>query len=257
MNVQTLPSGTVHIIESSRTHPCQLTDLILSMGLPAVCYECIDDFLLRSTTNDPGCVVLEVSLTHSHAATLDTVLGEFEGEMPVVVIADFNDVPTSVRAMKAGAANYLIKPCSSERLLQALIRAIESNKPRRRRYATDRVLRNRYLKLDCDEKAILDAVIKGKMNKQIAWDLLCCERTVKTRRSQLMRKFEARSITELVWIWKQLEPEISRLERSDTCGPGPVQSLAIPTISSDLTAQRRGAQFIGSKDPHEQCRAQT
>lgn len=225
MHARGLPSGTVHVISGASAHHIGLTSAIFALGLPVIRHDCIDDFVLFETTDEAGCIVLEVSLAYRDRANLVDVLSDFEGDMPVVVVADCDDVPTSVQAMKAGATDYLVHPVSSERLMWALTRAVCIDQRRRRRDAARRMLLDRYVDLAGDEKWILRAVVDGKMNKQIARELFCSERTVKARRSQVMQKFGARSIVELVRIWKQLEPGLGCIDRSSKCSAAYAQGI--------------------------------
>lgn len=208
MHAQLTCGGTVHLVGRPSTPHGGMTSAILAVGLPVVRHDCIDDFLSHEAF-EPGCIVMEVSLARCGRSEAIDVLSEVGGEMPVVLVADCDDVPTSVQAMRAGAADYLVSPVAPDRLLAALLRAIRIDEVRHRRHAAGRQLLDHYLELDDDEKAILAAVADGRPNKQIAGALSCCERTVKNRRSRIMRKFGASSIVELVRIWRQLQSALN------------------------------------------------
>lgn len=204
MHAQLTCRGTVHLVGSPRTPHGGMTSAIRTVGLSVVRHDCIGDFLFHEIC-EPGCIVMEVSLARCGRSKASDVLSEVGAEMPVVVVADYDDVPTSVQVMKAGAADYLVSPVAPDRLLAALLRAIHIDEVRQRRHATGRELLDRYLELDDDEKAILAAVLDGRPNKQIAGAFSCCERTVKNRRSRIMRELGASSVVELVRIWRQLQ----------------------------------------------------
>lgn len=204
MDAQTTSCGTVHVIDSPRMPRGGSSDAILAVGLRLVRHAGIDDFVFHEIAG-PGCIVLEGPLARCSCSAAIATLGESGRRMPVVVIADRDDVPASVQAMKAGAVDYLVSPVAPPRLLAALQRAIRMDEAQRRRHAARRELLDHYLQLDADEKAIMSAMLDGKANKWIAAAFACCERTVKTRRSRVMRKFGAHSISDLVRIGRELQ----------------------------------------------------
>lgn len=221
MHAQLTSRGTVHVVGSSGPPHGGMTSAIAAVGLPVVRHDCIDDFLFNELC-EPGCIVVEVSLARGGRFDASDLFSEIGAVMPVIVVADYDDVPTSVQIMKAGAVDYLVSPVAADRLLGALLRAIHIDEMRHRRHAAGRELLDLYLKLADDEKTILAAVVDGRLNKQLAGVFSCCERTVKKRRSRMMRKFGATSIVELVRIWRQLQGALNdspSLRNFDSAAP--------------------------------------
>lgn len=158
------------------------------------------EFLQRAPVSMPGCVVLDVRMPEMSGPELHDRMREMELSLPVIFLTAHGDVPTSVQAMKRGAVDFLLKPVDAGVLLQTVARAIEWHtaelaKQRGRQHFTARLAR-----LTTREREVLDAVIRGDRNKQIAADLGISEKTVKVHRGRVMDKMEARSVAELVHL---------------------------------------------------------
>ena len=174
-----------------------LEPLIRSAGWHAETFASAEDFLARSPTNGPSCLVLDVSLPNLNGLDLQERIVDRAG-VPIIFITGYGDVPTSVQAMKAGAVEFLTKPFSDEVLLTAIALAIERSRAARAHESELHVLRDRYEALTPREREIMALVVSGLLNKQIAFKLGISEITVKAHRGRVMRKMQVDSLADLV-----------------------------------------------------------
>jgi FixJ family two-component response regulator len=181
-----------------------LLDLMESVGLGARTYPAVHDFLKDGLPDAPSCLVLDVRLPGQSGLELQQRLISAGVDVPIIFITGHADVQMSVRAMKAGAVEFLPKPFRDQDLLEAVHHAIEKNRERRRRKAKDEALTRKFSELTAREREILAFVTSGRLNKQIAADLGVAEITVKVHRAQVMRKMGARSLADLVRMADQL-----------------------------------------------------
>lgn len=181
-----------------------LLDLMESVGLGARTYPAVQDFLKDGLPDAPSCLILDVRLPGQSGLELQQRLVSAGVDVPIIFITGHADVQMSVRAMKAGAVEFLPKPFREQDLLEAVHHAIEKSREHRRKRAQDEDLRRRFAELTAREREILAFVISGRLNKQIAADLGVAEITVKVHRAQVMRKMGARSLAELVRMADQL-----------------------------------------------------
>ena len=171
--------------------------LILSAGLHPETFATAEDFLGSSRTDGPSCLVLDVSLPDLNGLDLQKRVDD-RTDMPIIFITGHGDVPTSVQAMKAGAAEFLTKPFSDDVLLEAIGQAIDRSLAARAHEAELRTLRGRHASLTPREREIMAFVVSGLLNKQIASELGISEITVKAHRGRVMRKMHVDSLAELV-----------------------------------------------------------
>ena len=146
----------------------------------------------------PGCLVLDIRLPGMSGLTFQQELANAGVGLPIIFITGYGDVPMTVRAMKAGAAEFLTKPFDDQVLLDAIDAAIERDRARRRDAVSLAVLNARYHELTEREKQVMKFVVAGQVNKQIAAELGLSLVTVKVHRGQVMRKMQAKSVAELV-----------------------------------------------------------
>jgi FixJ family two-component response regulator len=188
----------IFIIDDDPSMRATLSDVMRSVGLAVQTFASAQDFLGTRLPDAPACLVLDVRLPGQSGLDLHRTLAESGIELPVVFISGNGDVQISVRAMKAGAVDFLAKPFRDQDLLDAVHEGIERDRARRGRAVKAAELHERYRSLTERERAIMALVVLGHPNKQIAAKLALAEVTVKAHRRQIMHKMRARSLSELV-----------------------------------------------------------
>ena len=188
----------VYVIDDDPSMREAVQDLIASVGLEARGFASPREFLEASRLDVPGCPVLDVRLPGASGLAFQQELMQAGVHIPVIFITGHGDIPMSVRAIKAGAVEFLTKPFRDQELLDAIHSALERDRARRRDTAAVQELRARYAALTPREREVVARVIRGRLNKQIADELGVSEVTVKVHRGQIMRKMHARSLPELV-----------------------------------------------------------
>ena len=175
-----------------------LSSLIRSVGLRVETFASAQEFLSRSGAETPSCLVLDLQMPGLSGLDLQKQMAEAGMEIPIVFLTGHGDIPASVRAMKAGAVEFLTKPFEEQDLLRAIEEAIERDRLGREQQAHLRDLRDRYGFLTAREQQVMQQVVSGLLNKQIAAALEITEFTVKIHRGQVMRKMRADSVADLV-----------------------------------------------------------
>jgi len=198
------PNGIVFVIDDDASLRGALKALIRSVGLQVELFGSADEFLRRKPPRSPSCLVVDVRLPGISGLELQRQLSEENVSTPIIFITAHGDVPMSVRAMKAGAVEFLTKPFRNQDLLDAIQLAIESDRARRQRESEVALLRERFDSLTRREREILPLVLSGRRNKEIAEELGTSEITVKVHRASVMRKMEAESLVDLVKISARL-----------------------------------------------------
>ena len=188
----------VFVIDDDPSMRGALEDLVGSVGLQVRAFASPQDFLQSKRPDAPGCLVLDVRLPGMSGLTFHKELARLGVALPVIFITGHGDIPMSVRAMKAGAVEFLTKPFHDQELLDAIHTGIERDRERRREAVIVAELRGRYATLTERERQIMTLVVVGRANKQIAAELNLSEMTVKVHRGQVMRKMHAGSLPELV-----------------------------------------------------------
>ena len=163
------------------------------------------EFITRAPARVPGCLVLDVNLPDLNGLELQRSLAGGQPHLPIVFITGYGDIPMSVKAMKAGATEFLTKPLSHEVLLDVISHALERSRAALDEDAELRVLRDEYASLSRREREVMTRVVAGRLNKQVAADLGISEITVKAHRGQVMRKMQAGSVADLVRMAARLD----------------------------------------------------
>jgi FixJ family two-component response regulator len=188
----------VFVIDDDRSIRESLESLFRSVGLDVRCFESTQAFLKADRPDEPSCLVLDVRLPGLSGLDFQGELKKSKIEFPIVFVSGHGDVPMTVRAIKAGAIEFLTKPFRDQDLLDAVQLGIERDRVRRREGAALAALQARLESLSAREREVMVLVATGRMNKQIAGDLDLSEVTVKVHRSNAMRKMGAKSVADLV-----------------------------------------------------------
>ena len=188
----------VFVVDDDPSVRDAISRLLRTVGLPVKEFGSALEFLAGDRPETPSCLVLDVRLPGISGIDFQRQLNKADIRIPIIFITAHGDVPMSVKAMKAGAVEFLIKPFHDQNLLDAVQTAIEKDRLRRLREAEIAELQERLSTLTPREREVLPLVISGLLNKQIAAEINASEATVKVHRSQLMRKLEAKSVPDLV-----------------------------------------------------------
>jgi FixJ family two-component response regulator len=190
--------AVVFVIDDDPSMRSALEDLVSTVDLEVRAFASPQEFLQSKPPDAPGCLVLDIRLPGMSGLTFQQELTKEGLGLPVIFITGHGDIPMSVRAMKAGAVEFLTKPFHDQDLLDAIHSAIERDRKRRHEAVRVAELRERFARLSERERQIMTLVVIGRANKQIAAELGLSEMTVKVHRGQVMRKMQAGSLPELV-----------------------------------------------------------
>ena len=189
---------TVVVIDDDPSLREALESLLRSVGLRVELFGSVQEFLASKTLDGPSCLVLDIRLPGKSGLEFQEELRQADVKLPVIFITGHGDIPMSVRAMKAGAMEFLIKPFRDQELLDAIHLALERDRARRQDETVVDGLQQSFEALTPREQEVMALVVAGRRNKQIAADLGLSEVTVKVHRGNMMRKMGAQSIADLV-----------------------------------------------------------
>ena len=194
----TIAEVNVFIVDDDASFRRAVQRLLHSVGLSVEAFASAQEFLLREFPTRPACLLLDVRMPEVNGLQLQELLMTAERDMPIIFLSAHATVPTSVRAMKAGAVDFLQKPCDDEVLLEAVYRALDQARQTWDDHEEQRALYQRLDTLTPREREVLTLVIEGMLNKQIADALGMSEKTVKVHRGRVMQKMHAMSLADLV-----------------------------------------------------------
>lgn len=196
----------VYVVDDDLSVRSALEDLLASVGLAVRAFGSTQDFLRGPRVDAPGCLVLDIRMPGQSGLDFQRQMHELGIRLPVIFITGHGDIAMSVRAMKHGAIEFLTKPFRDQDLLDAIQQGIGQDRRRRAEEAVLAELRERWRTLTAGEREVMELVVQGLLNKQVAAALAVSEITVKVRRGQVMRKMRARSLADLVRIRDRLGP---------------------------------------------------
>jgi len=209
--------STVLVVDDDASVREALSDLFQSVGLNVEVFASTGEFVKNKRPDGPGCLVLDVRLPGKSGLDFQQELKAASINLPIVFLTGHGDIPMSVRAMKAGAVEFLTKPFREQDLLDAVQTALERDRVNQEDAELIAALRRRFTSLTPREQTILKLVVAGRRNKQIAFGIGTSEVTVKVHRTNLMRKMQATSLAELIAMAAKLGvPEKSSATPSHT-----------------------------------------
>ena len=190
--------GTVHVVDDDRAFRTAIGRVLTASGHEPRLYASAAEYLAAPDSAGPSCLIVDLRMPGTNGLDLQGALSKREDAHPIVFLSGHGDVPSTVRAMRNGALDFLTKPVPTPMLLDAIRNALERDMQRRDRRLHLADLRQRYETLTPRERQVMAGVIAGRLNKQICYSLHSAERTVKTHRARVMEKMGVRSVAELV-----------------------------------------------------------
>jgi FixJ family two-component response regulator len=204
--------GIVHIVDDDRAFRTGMERLLNAAGHEPRLYPSAADYLAADDSEGPACLLLDLRMPGPDGLWLQAALARREASHPVIFLSGHGDIPSTVRAMRGGAVDFLTKPVPTSTLLEAIQRALERDLERHRQLELVSELKQRYASLTPRERQVMAGVVAGRLNKQICFALNAAERTVKTHRSRVMEKMKVRSVADLVRLAEELTQAGTHLE---------------------------------------------
>jgi FixJ family two-component response regulator len=208
--------AVVFVVDDDASVREAIESLIRLAGLRVETFETAQEFLRSQRLDVPGCMVLDVELPGLSGLDLQRELAAHGIKLPIIFITGYGDIPMSVRAMKAGALEFLTKPFRDQDLLDAIQQALERDRAARQNSRDIAQLRERFEALTSREREVMSLVVAGWLNKQIGFELGISEITVKIHRGRVMNKMAAQSLAELVRMTERLEIPTARNQSAKT-----------------------------------------
>jgi FixJ family two-component response regulator len=197
--------ANVHVIDDDDSFRISMVRLLKVAGFSPIGYRCAGEFLLAQGTRATGCILLDISMPGPSGIELLEALVRRDSSPPIIFVTGSDDIRTSVGVMKAGALDYVVKPVSAVEILAKIRTALCIDAEHRQARDELSQLRARFAALTRTERAIFYGVLGDRLNKQLAFELGTCERTIKAQRARMLDKLQIHSIPELVRVAKLLE----------------------------------------------------
>ena len=201
-----MTDATVFVVDDDRAVRDGLRQLLQAVGLRVQTYASAPDFLAAYQPDTPGCLVLDIRMPGMGGLDLQAQLVQEGVQLPIIFLTGHGDVPAAVRALKAGAMDFLQKPVNSQSLLDLVQQAIRRDAETRTTSAEQAEITGRLQTLTAREREVLDMMVAGKASKVIAFELVISERTVEFHRGKIMKKMGTRSLAELVNMVNKYRP---------------------------------------------------
>jgi FixJ family two-component response regulator len=195
-----MSAAIVHIVDDDESFLRSMARLLRVSGYKVRAFKSVDEFLAREDRSAPGCVVTDLNMPRRNGFDLQSALARSDNPLPAVFVTGQGDIPSSVRAMRAGAEDFLTKRSPKAQLLSAVDRALERDAAERAQRTLHSQVRNKLEALTVRERQVLDGVVRGLLNKQIGEELGIALRTVKHHRTMLTQKLGVQSAAELALL---------------------------------------------------------